>query len=120
MSAQGWKIDLAGVKSVLHDVSGSVNGTASALQSVQGGVAEVAGGAGDVVNEALGAFLTKTQDDVDQVTYRLIGGVQGVTNAVDAYKAGDLDMAANAQRAGVTAADTHDVSFFVQAAERQR
>lgn len=119
MSTQAWKVDLAGVQSVLLDVSGSVNGTASALQSVQGGVAEV-GGAGDVVNEALGAFLTKTQDDVDQVTYRLIGGVQGVTNAVDAYRAGDLDMAANAQRAGVTLADTHDVSFFVRTAERRQ
>lgn len=120
MSSQAWKIDLAGVQSVLQDVSASVNGTASALQSVQGGVAEVAGGAGDVVNEALGAYLTKTQDDTDEVTYRLIGGVQGVTSAVDAYKVGDLDMAANAQRAGVTAADTHEVSFFVEAAERRR
>lgn len=120
MSAQGWKIDPAGVESVLSDVSASVNGTASALQSVQGGVAEVAGGAGDVVNEALGAFLTKTQDDVDQVTYRLIGGVQGVTNAVAAYDAHDLEMAANAERAGLRAHEDHDVSFFVRAAEERR
>jgi len=120
MAATGWRIDPAGVESVLNDISASVNGTASALQSVQGGVAEVAGGAGDIVNEALGAFLTKTQDDVDQVTYRLIGGVQGVTNAVDAYRAGDLEMAANAQRAGLSAHESHDVSFFIRAAEARR
>jgi len=120
MSAQEWRIDLAGVESVLSDVSASVNGTASALQSVQSGVGEVAGGAGDVVNEALGAFLTKTQDDVDQVTYRLIGGVQGVTNAVEAYRAGDTEMAANAQTAGLRAHENHDLSLFIKNAEQRR
>lgn len=120
MSTQGWRIDPAGVASVLSEVRESVNGTASALRAVQGGVAEVAAGAGDVVNEALGAFVEGTQDDVDQVTYRLIGGVQGVTNAVDAYRAGDLDMAANAQRAGVRAHEGHDLSLFIRAAEERR
>ncbi len=35
MGATGWRIDPAGVESVMNDVSASVNGTASALQSVQ-------------------------------------------------------------------------------------
>ncbi|MFJ3385984.1 MULTISPECIES: DUF6507 family protein [unclassified Curtobacterium] len=116
MSSGSWKIDPAGVRSVLDGMQTSLDGTAAALQSVQTGVADASGGAGAVVNEALGAFVDQVSDDVDQVTFRLVGGVQGVHGAVDAYVRGDLEMAAEFQRAGTTAHETHDVSLFVRTA----
>lgn len=116
MSATGWEIDPAGVRAVLSGMQTSLDATASALQSVQTGVADAAGGAGDVVGEALGAFVTQVADDVDQVTLRLVGGVQGVRGAVNAYEQGDVEMAADIQRAGTTAHETHDLSLLVSAA----
>ncbi|TCK63854.1 DUF6507 family protein [Curtobacterium sp. PhB136] len=116
MTSGSWKIDPAGVRSVLDGMQTSLDGTAAALQSVQTGVTDASGGAGAVVNEALGAFVDQVSDDVDQVTFRLIGGVQGVHGAVDAYVRGDLEMAAASQRAGITAHETHDVSLFVRTA----
>lgn len=114
MSAGSWKVDPAGVQTVLDGMQTSLDGTVAALQSVQTGVADASGGAGAVVNEALGAFVDQVRDDVDQVTYRLVGGVQGVRGAVNAYVQGDLEMAADFQRVGSTAHETHDISLFVQ------
>lgn len=116
MSAAGWKIDPAGVRGVLDGMQTSLDGTATALWSVQTGVADAAGGAGAVVGEALGAFVAQVADDVEQVTLRLVGGVQGVRGALGAYEQGDLQMAADIQRAGTTAHETHDLSVLARSA----
>jgi len=108
-----WKIDPAGARGVLDGMQTSLDATAAALRSVQGGVAEAAGGAGDVVLEALGAFADQVGSDVDTVTLRLVGGVQGVRGAVAAYDHGDLEMAADFQRAGGNAWRTKDLSYLI-------
>jgi hypothetical protein len=115
MSGQAWSIDPAGVEQVLTGMQPSLDGTAAAIDAVRSGVTDVAGGAGDVVNEALGAFVEKIGGDIDQIELRLVGGVQGVRGAVDAYRHGDLEMAATMQRAGAHAYEKGDLSVFLAA-----
>ncbi|MGY1773870.1 DUF6507 family protein [Blastococcus sp. SYSU D00813] len=99
-----WDIDPAGVQGVLARTTDVAAGFDPALQSMSSAIegAATAGASGPVAS-ALSGFATALSADVEFVYGRTSSAVQGCVGAVNAYSAGDLEMAATAQ-ANATAA----------------
>jgi uncharacterized protein DUF6507 len=93
-----WDIDPAGVQAVLTRTTDAAAGFDSALKSlsssVEGAAAQSASGP---VASALSGFAGAMSADVQAVFQRSQAAVTGCVNAVNAYVAGDLEMAAHAQ-----------------------
>ena len=99
-----WDIDPAGVQGVLGrttDVAAGFDPALTSMSSALEGAAQA--GASGPVATALSGFVTALSGDVEFVYGRTTSAVQGCVGAVNAYVAGDLEMAATAQ-ANATAA----------------
>ena len=99
-----WDIDPAGVQGVLArttDVAAGFDPALTSMSSALEGAATAA--ASGPVASALNGYATALGADVEFVFGRTTSAVQGCVGAVNAYVAGDLEMAAHAQ-ANATAA----------------
>ena len=99
-----WDIDPSGVQGVLARTGEVATGFDTALttlsSSLQGAASAAASGA---VGAALAEFASSVTADVQAVFLRTQAAVNGCAGAVDAYVAGDLQMAANAQSSAAAA-----------------
>ncbi len=95
-----WDIDPSGVQGVLARTGEVATGFDTALTTLSSSV-EGAATASDSgpVSGALAAFADSLTADVQAVFSRTQAAVNGCAGAVNAYVAGDLEMAANAQAA---------------------
>ena len=99
-----WDIDPSGVQGVLARTGEVATGFDTALttlsSSLQGAASAAASGP---VGAALAEFASSVTADVQAVFLRTQAAVNGCAGAVDAYVAGDLQMAANAQSSAAAA-----------------
>ena len=99
-----WDIDPAGVQGVLTRADDAASGFDAALTSMSGGMEGAATAAdSQPVGAALSAFAESVGTDVEFVFRRTQAAVTGCVGAVNAYVAGDLQMAANAQASAAAA-----------------
>ena len=93
-----WDIDPVGVQGVLNRTTDAAAGFDSALtslsSSIEGAATQSASGP---VASALSGFAGVMSSDIQFVFQRSQAAVTGCVNAVNAYAAGDLEMAAHAQ-----------------------
>lgn len=105
-----WDIHPSAVQGVLARTADVAGGFESALtglsSSLEGAAAASSSGP---VSTALGAFAATLGSDVDAVLRRTRSAMTGCVDAVNAYEAGDLEMAANAQ-ASASAAPSGEFS----------
>jgi len=100
-----WSIQPSGVVAVLTDVNTyavalgeALNGLAPAME---GAVTATQSGA---ISEAVQAYFTQEEGPrIEGMNTRIGAAASGVVKATEAYVAGDLEMAANAQSASVAA-----------------
>lgn len=99
---------------------GAVQGameTAGTLSFDGEGAATVGERAAGLVAVALGEFVTGTEQDVAFLPLRASSSANGAVEATNAYGAGELEQAWNAQRQATLAPD---VTAFLMAARRRR
>jgi hypothetical protein len=100
-----WSIVPSGVVAVLQDV----NVPAEALGTALGGLESAMTGAVTATQSAAIAdavqtyFTTEEGPRIEGINARIGAAASGVVSATEAYVAGDLDMAANAQTASIAA-----------------
>ncbi|WP_268246669.1 DUF6507 family protein [Streptomyces chryseus] len=132
VAVTGWDIAPAGVQSVISQVREAADGMSAGIRlygaSVQGAMesagtlafgAEGAGGGGratGLVGVALGQFVEGTETDVAFLPLRASNSANGAIEATNAYLAGSLEQAWNAQRQATLAPD---VTAFLEAARRR-
>ncbi|MEU9008709.1 DUF6507 family protein [Streptomyces sp. NPDC048479] len=125
----GWDITPAGVQSVISQVREAAAGLNAGIKLYGGGVqgamgsagtltfgGESAGGGGPaagLVAVALGQFAEGTETDVAFLPLRASNSANGAIEATNAYIAGNLEQAWNAQRQAMLAPD---VTAFLEAA----
>lgn len=99
-----WDIDPSGVQGVLARTGEVATGFETALTTLSSSVEGAASaGASEPVSAALAEFATSVTADVQAVFLRTRSAVSGCAGAVNAYVAGDLEMAANAQSSAAAA-----------------
>src|SRR5688500_7944894 len=99
-----WDIDPAGVQGVLARTREVATGFDTALRSMSSSVQGAASaGASGPVGAALAEFASSVTADVQAVFARTQAAMDGCAGAVNAYVAGDLEMAANAQASAAAA-----------------
>ncbi|MGW0775161.1 DUF6507 family protein [Streptomyces sp. NPDC002835] len=125
----GWDIAPGGVQSVISQVREAADGMNAGIKlygtSVQGAMESAGmlafgegstgsgGGAGGLVAAALGQFAEGTEADVAFLPLRASNSANGAVEATNAYIAGNLEQAWNAQRQAMLAPD---VTALLQAA----
>ena len=93
-----WDIDPTGVQGVLARTGEVATGFDSALTSLSSAVQGAASSsASNPVGSALAEFAGAVSSEVQAVFARTQAAMTGCAGAVNAYVAGDLEMAANAQ-----------------------
>ncbi|KDN80294.1 MULTISPECIES: DUF6507 family protein [Streptomyces] len=129
----GWDISPSGVGSVVSTVREAADAmnegitlygrsVQGAMESVgtlsfgDGGAAAGGGRAAGLVAVALAEFVAGTERDVAFLPLRASNSANGAIEATNAYVAGDLEQAWNAQR---QAALAPDVTAFLEAARKQ-
>jgi hypothetical protein len=100
-----WSIQPAGVVAVLTDVNTYAVALGEALTglapAMEGAVTATQSGA---ISEAVQAYFTQEEGPrIEGMNTRIGAAASGVVKATEAYVAGDLEMAANAQSASVAA-----------------
>ena len=100
-----WSIQPSGVVAVLADVNTYAVALGEALDSLapamEGAVTATQSGA---ISEAVQAYFTQEEGPrIEGMNARIGAAASGVVKATEAYVAGDLEMAANAQSASVAA-----------------
>lgn len=100
-----WSIQPSGVVAVLHDVNVDAEALGAALNSLslalEGAVTATNSGA---ISEAVQAYFQQEEGPrIQSMSARIGAAAQGVVSATEAYVAGDMEMAANAQSAAVAA-----------------
>ncbi len=99
-----WDIDPAGVQGVLARTGEVASGFDTALRTLSSSVQGAANAsASGPVGSALAEFATSVTADVQAVFGRTQAAMTGCAGAVNAYVAGDLEMAANAQSSAAAA-----------------
>ena len=105
-----WDIDPTGVQGVLARTGEVATGFDSALTSLSSALQGAANAsASNPVGSALAVFAGAVSSEVQAVFARTQAAMTGCAGAVNAYVAGDLEMAANAQ-ASVSAAPSGSFS----------
>jgi len=101
-----WDIDPAGVNGVISKTKGHADDFEGHLKSIstamEGGAA---GSASEIVAGAINGFVEHITPDVTFVVQRSGAVMNAAVDATNAYIAGDLEMAANAQRSATIAPD---------------
>lgn len=100
-----WSIQPSGVVAVLKDVNVDAEALGAALQSLgpalEGAVTATQSGA---ISEAVQSYFQQEESPrIQGMSARIGAAAQGVVSATEAYVAGDMEMAANAQTAAVAA-----------------
>ena len=100
-----WSIQPSGVVSVLTDVNTYATALGEALNglspAMEGAVTATNSGA---ISEAIQSYFTLEEGPrIQGINARIGAAASGVVKATEAYVAGDLEMAANAQAASVAA-----------------
>ncbi|CAH0203128.1 DUF6507 family protein [Microbacterium sp. Bi128] len=98
-----WRIEPSGVVAVLTDVNVDAEALGAALNSLspalEGAVTATQSGA---ISEAVQAYFQQEEAPrIQGMSARIGAAAQGVVSATEAYVAGDMEMAANAQTAAV-------------------
>ncbi|MGW7362719.1 DUF6507 family protein [Streptomyces sp. NPDC054841] len=127
----GWDIAPAGVQSVISQVRESADGMNAGIKlygaGVQGAMESAgtlafggegagSGGVAGLVAVALGEFVAGTETDVAFLPLRASNSANGAIEATNAYIAGSLEQAWNAQRQASLASD---VTAFLEAARKK-
>ncbi|ROQ40758.1 hypothetical protein EDF46_0119 [Frondihabitans sp. PhB188] len=108
-----WKVDPAGVKSVLSSVTTESAPIYDALGKVDATVQSAALNAqSQVIASALGEFFSSITKSTETVQQRIPAAVDGAATATIAINHGDEEMAATSESMAVHAATTNDFSFF--------
>jgi hypothetical protein len=95
-----WDIDPKGVKGVLTKVETHVSDLGTALGSFATDLENCGNSIGQsIVAKALSDFATAKAPDLKSVSTRIKNAMTGTVDAVTDYVHGNLEMAANAQRA---------------------
>lgn len=100
-----WRIQPSGVVSVLQTVNVDAEALGAALNSLspalEGAVTATQSGA---ISEAVQTYFEQEEAPrIQGMSARIGAAAQGVVSATEAYVAGDMEMAANAQTAAVAA-----------------
>lgn len=100
-----WSIQPSGVVAVLHDVDVDAEALGTALNSLGSALEEaVTATQSGAVSEAVHAYFQQEEGPrIQGMSARISAAAQGVVTATEAYVAGDLEMATNAQTAAVAA-----------------
>jgi hypothetical protein len=94
-----WDIDPAGVSSVVTRTGGVAQGFEGAASKYAGALEGAAGACGsEIVGAALAGFAESQQRPIESIVKRCGNVLTGAVEATKAYLAGDLEMAAEAQR----------------------
>ncbi|GAA2485838.1 DUF6507 family protein [Streptomyces gobitricini] len=127
----GWDIEPSGVQSVISQVREAAEGMNAGIKlygaSVQGAMASVGtlaiggdsggrgAGAAGLVAVALGEFVEGTERDAVSLSLRASRSANGAIEATNAYLAGSLEQAWNAQRQATL---PPDVTAFLEATRK--
>ncbi|MEV7828985.1 DUF6507 family protein [Microbacterium enclense] len=100
-----WRIEPSGVSAVLQQVNVEAEALGTALNALspalEGAVTATHSGA---ISEAVQAYFQQEEGPrIQGISTRIGAAAQGVVTATEAYIAGDMEMAANAQSAAVSA-----------------
>jgi hypothetical protein len=109
-----YKIDPAGVQTVLKTVGDRAQELSTALDDVNSATDDVYQGSGNdgIVGQALNVFLTDQKTALEDVGTRISAGLNGATLAALAYVHGDEQMEAATTTAMTTAFSTGDLTVL--------
>lgn len=94
-----WDIDPAGVQSVVGRTSEVAKGFKSELKTYGTNLSSAAKSSGSgIVAKALQDFASHHESNIEDMVNQASRSLTGAVNATKAYVAGDMEMAANAQR----------------------
>lgn len=114
----GWRIEPAGLTTILTDTSAAVEAVGTALTGASETLADVqsAGGYDGIVSTAYSGFMQEIYDGAVTRMFTAYGtALEGTANAANAYLAGDEEIAA-AIAAGIGASDFGAASYAPPAA----
>jgi len=100
-----WSIQPSGVVAVLQDVNVDAEALGAALNSLSPALeSAVTATNSGAISEAVQAYFQQEEGPrIQGMSARIGAAAQGVVSATEAYVAGDMEMAANAQSAAVAA-----------------
>ena len=105
-----WDLQPAGVEAVLSRTRGVAEEFNPEITSPAGGLdGSMEQSSSPIVSGAVSGFAASAKGSIDFVFGRTTAAIRGATDAKNAYVAGDLDMAANAQAAAAGAPDPSTV-----------
>lgn len=108
-----WKVDPAGVQTLLTSVSTEAEPIGTALGKVDGAVQGAATAAqSEVIAKAIEQFFTAVTPSITTIQQRIPAAIDGAAAATTAIIDGDEQMAAQAEAAAVTAGTRGDFSPF--------
>jgi hypothetical protein len=99
-----WDLDIPGIQAVLTKTQGVAKGFEAEMTSIQTGMQNgTQATQSQIIATAMSTFAEKIKPDLEFIVKRTGDAMTGAVNAVNAYEKGQLEMAANAQKAASSA-----------------